>query len=416
MIEELFILSRNVERFRAAPLFEDRVRYLCHLREVGYARSSVLKCAYDQLSVVRLLDLGEDDRASITQIEAAADAWARPGGRRCKHAASPKSKSRFIGHAVRWLRFVGRLDEPQKMPHPLRAQVTVYATWLRDERGLSEHTVRDYCAAADEFIELLAAKGTALASVKITDIDGAIAAKHAKGTWCRRTLHDYAQRLRAFFRFAESRGWCRPGLAAGIMPPGFRADENVPKGLTRLDVQRLLDSTEGDRAADKRDRAILMLLVAYGLRASEVGHLRLDDLDWDNETLRVHRSKTGRTDLYPLSRGVGQALVRYIMEVRPARSDRTLFLTLHAPIRPLERRTLGRMVSRRLDALGIVAARRGPHALRHAAAQHLLDEGMSVKAIGDFLGHRDPSSTLIYAKVDLNALREVADFDLGGLI
>ena len=131
--------------------------------------------------------------------------------------------------------------------------------------------------------------------------------------------------------------------------------------------------------------------------------------------LRVRRPKPGRTHLYPLSRGVGQAILRYILEVRPPRPERTLFFTLAAPVRPLDRKTIGRMVTRRLDDIGIVAGRRGPHALRHAAAQHLLDQGMSMKVIGDFLGHRDPSSTAIYAKVDLNALREVANFDLEDL-
>jgi site-specific recombinase XerD len=74
------------------------------------------------------------------------------------------------------------------------------------------------------------------------------------------------------------------------------------------------------------------------------------------------------------------------------------------------------MVRDRLARLGITAGRRGPHALRHAAAQHLLDQGVSMKVIGDFLGHRDPSSTAIYAKVNLNALREVANFDLECLL
>ena len=73
------------------------------------------------------------------------------------------------------------------------------------------------------------------------------------------------------------------------------------------------------------------------------------------------------------------------------------------------------MVRDRLAGIGIVTGRRGAHALRHAAAQHLLDQGMSMKVIGDFLGHRDPSSTTIYAKVDLTALREVAALDLEGL-
>ena len=206
-----------------------------------------------------------------------------------------------------------------------------------------------------------------------------------------------------------------PGLATGILPVRSYPDETVPARLKREEIERLLATTEGDRPADKRDRAILMLLVAYGLRSGEVRGLQLHDIDWENETVRVRRPKPGRTHFYPLSRSVGQAILRYILEVRPRRSERTLFFTLHAPFRPLSGSGLGGMVRNRLDRLGIVTGRRGPHALRHAAAQHLLDQGMPMKVIGDYLGHRSPSSTAIYAKVDLNALREVADFDLEGL-
>jgi site-specific recombinase XerD len=88
---------------------------------------------------------------------------------------------------------------------------------------------------------------------------------------------------------------------------------------------------------------------------------------------------------------------------------------MRAPIQPLGRQALGKIVKDRLARLGIVTGKRGTHALRHAAAQHLLDQGMSMKVIGDFLGHRDPSSTAIYAKVNLTALREVAALDLEGL-
>jgi site-specific recombinase XerD len=88
---------------------------------------------------------------------------------------------------------------------------------------------------------------------------------------------------------------------------------------------------------------------------------------------------------------------------------------MRLPIQPLARKVLGKIVRDRLASLGIVAGKRGTHTLRHAAAQHLLDQGMSMKVIGDFLGHRNPSSTAIYAKVNLAALREVAALDLEGL-
>jgi site-specific recombinase XerD len=158
-----------------------------------------------------------------------------------------------------------------------------------------------------------------------------------------------------------------------------------------------------------------MLFVAYGLRASEVAGLQIDNLDWESGVLRVRCPKPGRTHLWPLSPTVGNAILDYMRDARPTGFGRSLFFTSYAPIRPLGRKAFGKIVRDRLARIGVVTGRRGPHALRHAAAQHLLDQGISMKIIGDFLGHRDPSSTAIYAKVNLAALREVAAFDLAGL-
>ena len=242
----------------------------------------------------------------------------------------------------------------------------MFGAWMRSERGWAEATICGCCHTVDRFFDWLDERGVALASVGITDIDQAVARYHARD-YSRVTIHDYAQRLRTFFRFAEQQGWCTPGLAEGIMPSRFYPGETIPKGLNRDEVLRLLATTESNRPVDLRDRAILMTLIAYGLRSGEVTGLQLDDLDWEEETLQVRCPKPGRTHLYPLSRAVGQAILRYIREVRPPRPERTLFLTLHAPIRPLSRSAMQHVVSSRLDRLGITGKRRGPHALRHAA-------------------------------------------------
>jgi len=373
------------------------------------------KCANDQLSLVRLLNLKEGNRVRLSQIEAVTAIWSQPKARRCDRSASLKARTRFLSYGIRWLCFLGWLDEPENEHHAHNGEVAIFEKWLRQERGLSTATIQDYCRTADHFFFWLAGKGTPLEAVQMADIDDAVAAEHRRGAWSRRTIHDYAQRLRPFFLFAEARGWCRAGLAVGIMAPRFMADETVPKGLRRKDVLRLLASVQGDRLIDKRDRAILMLFVTYGLRAGEVVGLRLDDLDWENEIIRVRCPKPGRTHVWPLSPDVGNAILRYIREARPTDLGRSLFFTSHAPIRPVSRKTLGKIVRDRLAGIGIVTGRRGTHALRHAAAQHLLDQGVSMKVIGDFLGHRDPSSTAIYAKINLAALREVAALGLEGL-
>jgi site-specific recombinase XerD len=414
MFDDIFF-PHNARKYRAAPLAEQRERYLVHLKTTGATRSTLRRCANDQLNLVRLLDLKDGDRVSRRQVEAAAAQWAQPKGRRCDRAALPKTLNRYVNKSVRWLTFLGWYDDGEADHHPHDAEVQTFARWLSDERGLSAATIDDYRRAADRFFRRLAGRDTSLAGVCLTEIDDAVAAEHERGAWSRRTTHDYAQRLRAFFLFAEMRGWCRAGLAAGIVAPRFMADETIPKGLRREDVVRLLASVEGERPADKRDLAILMLFIGYGLRTGEVGGLRLDDLDWENAMLRVRCPKPGRTHLWPLSQGVGHAILRYIREARPSGFGRSLFLTTRAPIRPLDRKVLGKIVRDRLAGIGVVTGRRGAHALRHAAAQHLLDQGTSMKVIGDFLGHRDPSSTMIYAKVDLAALREVAALDLEGL-
>ena len=316
MLENLFIDRGTIASYRAAPLLEERLSYLKHCAQAGARPPTLRKIAVHQTSLIRLLDLHDGDRVSVARIEAAAGQWALPGGRRCSRPALAQACQRFSGHAVRWLRFVNLLEESCKVQHAHAGEVAVFAAWMREQRGWSEETIRGCCHTVDRFFDWLDERGVALRSVDIADLDRAVARYHARD--CSRvTIHDYAQRLRTFFRFAERQGWCTPGLADGIMPSRFHPGETVPKGLHRDEVLRLLATTEGGSPADLRDRPVLMLLIAYGLRSGEVAGLRLDDLDWEAETLRVHCPKPGRTHHYPLSRGVGQTILRYIRELRP---------------------------------------------------------------------------------------------------
>ena len=186
------------------------------------------------------------------------------------------------------------LEEPEGTYHSHAGEVAAFAAWMCEERGWSEVTVHGCRGTIDHFFVWLDEWDVALASVGIADIDRAIARWHVRDL-SRVTIHDYALRLRTFFRFAERQGWCATGLADGIKPFRFHPGETVPKGLIRDEVLRLLATTETGRPVDLRDRAILMLLIAYGLRSGEVAGLRLDDLDWEEETLRVRRPKPGRT-------------------------------------------------------------------------------------------------------------------------
>ena len=418
MFEELFTNPGTIESYRAAPLVEPRERYLRHLAESGARRRTMRRIAFDQVRLLHVIDLREGEKVTVARIvEAVGPEWDGTCRRKLdrRPRTSRKSRERTLGRVTHWLRFLGWLDESEEDRHPYSVELDAFEEWMRAERGFAEGTIDPMLRSAAELLDWLAASGKRLDSLRIADVDAAIEAKKARRHYSRVTIRTYAGYVRAFVRFAEERDWCAPGIAGGILPGRFYRGQQVHGTLSRADIERLLATTGGDRPADKRDRAILMLLIVYGLRAGEVRTLQLDDLDWENETLRVYRPKTGRTDLFPLSRAVGQAILRYLVDVRPARPERALFFTLRAPIRPLGRAAPGTMVRRRMNEAGIAAERRGTHALRHTAAQHLLDRGVSMKVIGDYLGHRSPRSTAVYARFDLNALREVADFDPEGL-
>ena len=191
--------------------------------------------------------------------------------------------------------------------------------------------------------------------------------------------------------------------------------ESLPYALSWEDVRKLLASATCASARDIRDRAILMLLAVYGMRRGEVASLQLDHIDWARRRLCVPRLKRRQPQIYPLTRTVAEVLARYVDSVRPNVAYREVFIRLQAPHRPIGDGVIYHVVRERLRSLGIKAAHLGPHALRHSCATRLLAQGLTLKEIGDHLGHRSSAATSIYAKVDLPALREVGDFDLGDL-
>ncbi|WP_081716363.1 tyrosine-type recombinase/integrase [Paraburkholderia mimosarum] len=227
-------------------------------------------------------------------------------------------------------------------------------------------------------------------------------------------MHTLADALRSFFRYAQAQRWTT-GDAAAITSPRRYAQEGLPLGPRWDEVQQLVGCFSGNSAADLRDRAIVLLLAVYGLRRGEVTRLRLEDLDWAGEKLYVTRPKQRCTQQYPLDSVVGDAIVRYQKEARPQCIYRELFLSLDAPIRPLLPGCISPIVRSRLTALGIPTPRRGAHCLRHACARQLLAGGFSLKQIGDHLGHRSAAATRVYAKVDMDGLRQVAELNLEAL-
>jgi len=416
MFTQLFTSPRAVNRHASGPLVEARRRYLAHCAARGSTRSSLRHIAQHLLVVINSLSLEASGEVSVEQIHAAADRWIGRQPRPHNVTDGRYGRMRLISDAAQWLNFLGRLRAVEAPRRPYAHLLEEYADHMVRERGLSRHTIRIRCWYLEQFLDRFWQLQRPFAKIGIGDIDAAIARKGDQDAYARASIKGYATALRAFFRYAEQRGWCTPGLAAAIMAPRLFAEEGLPKGPSWPDVQRLLASTEGQHPKDIRDRAILLLFTAYGLRVGEVRTLRLEDLDWKQEVIYVTRPKVGRRHAYPLSHTVGEAILHYLKTVRPHSLHREVFLTVKAPVQPLQSGAFYDIVSDRMRALGVALPHHGPHCLRHACATHLLAAGLSLKAIGDYLGHRKSETTRIYAKVDFAGLRQVADFDLGGLL
>lgn len=415
MFPQLFVRSHALSRQLTSPLLEERLRYLHHCAQQGSVSKTLRKIAIYQLVVIRYLHLTSQRTVSLPEIETAAARWSRRRSKIYgKAPVGPWSKARFRCLAVQWLSFLKWLAIPADPP--VAPEVAAFIDYMRKERGLSEGTIEGRRYRVEQLLYHIAKLGYSLDQINLSQVDNFLLQEYRQGRYTADTIQTQASGLRAFFRYAESRHWCQPGIARGIQSPRVYRHASLPSSPTRDAVQRLIKTTQGNDPTDIRDRAILLLLAVYGLRAGEVRRLRLADLDWEHETLSITHGKSGRRQQFPLTTIVGGAILRYLQKVRPRSHHREVFLSMRAPFRPLLGGALFQVVNRRMKALHLSIAHQGPHALRHACATRLINHGVSLKAIADQLGHRSLETTRIYAKVDVARLREVAKFNLRGVL
>jgi integrase/recombinase XerD len=414
MFEQLFHYPQVLARHVQGPWAEDRRRYLTYRAQQGTPQSTLLRWARELLVVASKLSLRAGGPVGPGEIQAAAHGWALSQRRQGRAHTLHWSEQLFVQTATTWLEFLGWLQQNGDPPPSYEAQLQTWADWLDQTEGLAPATVHNYCGWIRQLLAWLETQAVALSQVTASHLD-AFLHSLADRALSRVSLASAAQALRRFLAYAHQQHWCPKDWSAAILAPHIYRQEDLPAGPSWTEIQRLLAHTDTDQLCDLRNRALLLLFAVYALRNGEVARLRLLDVDWPRRVLHVQRSKTGRLQEYPLTTILAQALRRYL-KVRPASSCPELFLTLRAPFRSLSSGALGSVTRHLFQQLNIASRKRGPHALRHACATHLLNSGLSLKQVGDHLGHQDLSATQIYAKVDLAGLRQVADFDLGGLV
>jgi site-specific recombinase XerD len=275
-----------------------------------------------------------------------------------------------------------------------------YRDYLTTERGLEAVTIANYVRVVARF--LTAQHGRELDALSAADISGFMTAQ------CRQVSTRAAERLatglRSFLRFALLEGLISRPLTGAVPSVARWSGAGLPRGLTAEQIAALLASCDRRHAMGRRDYAILVLLVRLGLRAAEVSALRLDDIDWRAGEIVV-RGK-GRTEhRLPVPPDVGTAIAAYLRQDRPRRPEREVFLRVCAPLRGLSPDGIGEVVRAASERAGLGSF--GSHRLRHTTATQMLQAGASLPEVAQVLRHRSVATTVIYAKVDHLALRQL---------
>lgn len=330
------------------------------------------------------------------------EAWRRRG---LTHRGFERTVLQLIEH----LRASGCVAVPvvERDDAPGALLLARYEEFLVRERALAASTIAAYLFVVRAFVdERFAVGGGRPDALRAGEVRDFLLAR-ARCVPPRRA-QAVACALRSFLRFLFLRGVTSVDLSLAVPTVRQWRLASVPRDLPERDVERLLQGCDRSTATGRRNFAMLLLFARLGLRASEVLALDLDDLCWREGEIVV-RGKGGVRHRLPLLADVGEALACYLREGRPAGSSRRVFVCARAPHRGFSNpSSVSTIVARAFARAGIESSARGAHTLRHSLATAMMRRGASLAEVGEVLRHRSQGSTEIYAKLDFDALRDVA--------
>jgi integrase/recombinase XerD len=287
-----------------------------------------------------------------------------------------------------------------------------FLAYLEFERGLSRNTLEAYRGDLLQFGRLLAERHVSALEATPADVADFLTqlatgdSEHRPASPA--TIHRKSACLRSFYRHLRREGLRDSDPTATLSPP--RRSRKLPQVLTRGEVEKLLSQPRGTDAQALRDRALLELMYASGLRASEAIGLELGDVDLDEGVLNA-RGKGSKERIVPIGEIAMQALQNYGGEQRTrwrmtCKGETPVFLNNRGE--RITTRSVARIVEKHLKLAGI-PVKMGPHGLRHSFATHLLNSGADLRVIQELLGHASLSTTQKYTHLNLDALTSVYD-------
>jgi integrase/recombinase XerD len=412
MLETYFVKPETLDRVRACWIGPEIEAYVAWLSEHGYRPKTVWRRVP---LLVAFADFGQAAGAqTVEELAEHVESFVaeRVANRQRRRGAPERGAAReFRGPIEQMLGVVLANYEGagrHRREAPFGVAAPGFFEYLVAERGLRPTSVNGYRHHLDRFESYLARIGARDLNELSPAILSAFIAERSGAGLARTTVRGTCGALRVFLRFCHREGVVGRDLSDAVDWPQAYRLSTVPRSISWDEVRRVLDGVDRRTPVGKRNYAILLLLVTYGLRGREVAALTLDDIDWRHDRLAVPGRKAGHSTAFPLATSVGEAIADYLQHGRPDCEDRQVFIRAVAPVWPIGAAAVSGVARNCLLRAGVDVPRPGAHTLRHSAVQRLVDAQFPLKTIGDFIGHRSARSTEIYAKVNIEALRQVA--------
>ena len=403
MLEEYFSDARTIGRHLEGLLGSHVDGFVAWLKDQGYARSSVRGFVAVFSTVGRWLQ-----RRKLGARDLSDELVTRFLRRSGTDGIRPHERA-SLNHILEYLRRTGITprDDSASEPTAVERVVEKFRRYLRHDRALAEATLHGYCSRIQLFLSACFSTGSVeLARLSVKDVQD-FTLHYAQGR-TPKTAQTMLTALRSFMRFLYLRGLISEKLDDHIPSVATWRQASPPKWLPDEDVERLLNCCDRHSAIGQRDYAVLLLLARLGLRAGEILLLELDDIRWEAAEITVH-GKGPHRKRFPIPDDVGAAIAVYLKNARPRCDSRRVFVRVKAPYRGLgHASTVDTIVSDALQRAGLAPPMKGAHLFRHSLATHMLRNGATLTEIGQILHHASPDTTSIYAKVDIEGLRDIA--------
>ena len=412
-LEALYRVPAAAARHRATPYGEWLDGFVTYLRSKEFGRTAVRASVCYLYPFGRWLQAQGLPLQALTEEALAAYGQAWDEAYRHRHGRAPARgtwllATRCVRELMHYGRQAGLLPSAVEPPSSLPIEVVDYLDFCRTHRGLSRHSLehtRHYLARLASFC---GAQGTlGMVGIPLAVLDGFLA--HLGQEMKRESLHGVTGIIRGYLRYLFLAGAEPEDRSRWLEYPSVFRQMRLPRHLSDAQLAAVLERVDRATPSGKRDWAVLMLLVGYGLRIGEVALLRLMDIDFAGASLHVRRVKGGGEQTLPLTGAVAEALRDYIEHVRPRSAHGEVFLTFRHPIRPYRDGFALSTVCVRKYLRDCDLPAHGAHVFRHTTARRLRQGGAPLGVVRQVLGHRSTETTNRYLRIALEELREVAD-------